>query len=209
MQPGERTSCVGCHDNKNAAPPADRESYALKLGPQDITPWLGKPARGFSFVRDVQPVLDRHCVRCHKLDRGETSPEKLAAFSLKGTQTFDERSLRKWSTSYKALANPKYSKWVSPQSEPTVLPPYHAGATVSPLIEMLEEGHYQVKLSAEDMDRIVTWIDLSVPYCGDYREGLEGKHLAKYQHFLDKRIRWQAQEAKNIEQFIRDRQGPE
>ena len=29
--------------------------------PREITPWHG-PARGFDFEREVQPVLDRHCV---------------------------------------------------------------------------------------------------------------------------------------------------
>ena len=28
------------------------------------TPWYG-PARGFSFAREVQPVLDKYCVGCH------------------------------------------------------------------------------------------------------------------------------------------------
>ena len=32
--------------------------------PRDLTPWHG-PARGFDFEREVQPVLDRHCVPCH------------------------------------------------------------------------------------------------------------------------------------------------
>ena len=38
--------------------------------PSPIEPWHG-PARGFSFVREVQPVLDRYCVSCH--DGGQPS----------------------------------------------------------------------------------------------------------------------------------------
>ncbi len=30
----------------------------------EIRPWYG-PARGFDFAREVQPVLDQHCVGCH------------------------------------------------------------------------------------------------------------------------------------------------
>jgi hypothetical protein len=86
-----------------------------------------------------------------------------------------------------------------------MLPPYHAGAAKSKLVKILEDGHYGIELTAEEMDRIVTWIDLLVPYCGDYREGLEGEALDKYEHFLSKRKRWHAEEVKNIEAYVRER----
>ena len=35
---------------------------------------------------------------------------------------------------------------------------------------MLEDDHYEVKLSREEMDRLCAWIDLVVPFCGDYME---------------------------------------
>ena len=37
---------------------------AARRPPRDLTPWYG-PARGFDFEREVQPVLDKHCVKCH------------------------------------------------------------------------------------------------------------------------------------------------
>ena len=203
-QPGERVSCVGCHDDKNGAPPPSGTTVALVAGAQDLAPRPGRPG-GFGFVHEIQPILDRHCVRCHHLSgresaKGDVSKdgETPAAFSLKGTQTLDPQSLRKWSDAYKALANRRVTNWINIQSGPDTLPPYHAGACNSRLIEVLEKGHYGVRLSAAEMERLATWIDLLVPYCGDYREGLEGKHLAKYQHFLDKRKRWETEEAKNI-----------
>ncbi len=65
LQPGENVSCVGCHESKNSTPPAAvRPSLAMKAGPQDLAPFHGPP-RGFSFPREIQPILDRHCVRCH------------------------------------------------------------------------------------------------------------------------------------------------
>jgi len=208
LQPGEKISCIGCHDNKNVSPPSSRETAAATTAPEHVKPWRDRP-RGLSFVREIQPILDKHCVRCHdKEDRAQSkNGNPLAAFSLKGTQRFEPQSLRKWSDSYKALANRRVANWINIQSGPARLPPYHAGASQSRLIEILDEGHYDVKLSDDERSRFVTWIDLLVPYCGDYREGLEGEHLAKYQHFLDKRKRWEAQEAKNIEELIRDRYG--
>ncbi len=43
---------------------APARRIALANPPRTITPWHG-PARGFSFAREVQPVLDKYCVSCH------------------------------------------------------------------------------------------------------------------------------------------------
>ena len=37
---------------------------ALARPPSKIQLWRG-PVRGFSFEREVQPVLDKYCVACH------------------------------------------------------------------------------------------------------------------------------------------------
>ncbi|MBI5396138.1 MAG: hypothetical protein HZA91_12650 [Verrucomicrobia bacterium] len=66
LQPGENQSCVGCHEHKNSAPLAGGYAMtgALRSGPQALEPFYGPP-RGFSFAREIQPILDRHCVSCH------------------------------------------------------------------------------------------------------------------------------------------------
>jgi hypothetical protein len=68
--PGETVSCVGCHDNQTTTPPL-RMTEASQNAPITPTPWYG-PRRGFSFLREVQPVLDRHCVGCHDGGAGRT-----------------------------------------------------------------------------------------------------------------------------------------
>ncbi|MBN1443567.1 MAG: hypothetical protein JXA90_12730, partial [Planctomycetes bacterium] len=73
LQPGETVSCVGCHEEKAQAPPVRRLALALGSPPQR----LDAGARGFSFARDVQPILDRRCVSCHRRGAAET-------FSLEG-----------------------------------------------------------------------------------------------------------------------------
>jgi len=65
LQPGENASCAGCHEAKNSTPPAGAgTSMAMRTGPQYLIPFHGSP-HGFSFSREIQPVLDRHCTRCH------------------------------------------------------------------------------------------------------------------------------------------------
>ncbi|HOM71799.1 MAG TPA: hypothetical protein PLP86_06090, partial [Armatimonadota bacterium] len=199
LQPGETASCVGCHESKNTVPVSSKLAKAMEAGPQPLKLWQGEP-RGFSFAKEIQPILDKHCVSCHNADQG-------AALSYTGKTTPDPETGRKWSDSYLALANRDYVDWIDPQSGPPMRAPYSHGAAKSKLVAMLEQGHMGVELSKDEMERICCWIDLLVPYCGDYMEGFEGEFLEKYQRFLDKRKRWEAEEARNIEELIKVRYG--
>jgi hypothetical protein len=130
------------------------------------------------------------------------APGVTPAFSLKGTQVLDHGACRKWSDAYKALADRRFCNWINIQSEPSMLPPYHAGAAKSKLIALLEGGHYGVKLSADELDRFATWIDLLVPFCGDYTEAMNEPNIPRYLHFLTKRKRMEVLEAQNIADLL-------
>ena len=54
----------------------------LAKPPREITPWYG-PARGFSFAREVQPVLDRYCVGCHDGQPRARRPQSLTCAATK------------------------------------------------------------------------------------------------------------------------------
>lgn len=210
LQPGESRSCIGCHDNKSATPPADRTpTMAMRAGRQSLSEVYGA-ARGFSFAERVQPILDRHCVGCHH--GGEVSAGEKAAFSLLGTPRLDEQAKRQWSESYLRLTSQGPDegpvRWISAQSAPPLYPPYHAGAVKSPLVAMLAEGHHDVALSEEERALLACWIDLAVPFCGDYTEAhaWTEEEQARYAHFLKKRRDMEAVEAGNIQDFIRSRQ---
>jgi hypothetical protein len=208
LQPGETVSCVGCHEHKNTAPPVTRASAAMRAGPQRLKDFYGPP-RGFSFIREIQPILDRHCTRCH-YQGGDAPPgakgaDVKPAFSLLGTQTLDGGSQRKWSDAYKALADRRLANWINAQSAPPMLPPYSAGASQSKLIELLRGGeHYGVRLSRAELDRFIVWIDLLVPYSGDYTEAMNEQVIPQYDHFLQKRLRWHEEERANIARFMSD-----
>lgn len=99
LQPGETFSCIGCHENKNEAPPVGRPTRAQNAGPQKLEPFYG-PARGFSFDKEIQPILDRHCIECHTGREGQ-------AFSLLANRTATKESKRRWSDSYLAMTDAK------------------------------------------------------------------------------------------------------
>ncbi len=193
LMPGEHQSCVGCHEHKNTTPRADLgASLALKAGPTKLMPFYGPP-RGFSFAGEVQPILDQHCTRCH--DGREEVP-----CDLRGDMVVIEEMKRRFSRSYLALTHTRGStgdwthplvNWIDCMSEPEMLPPYHRGSATSGLMKLLAEGHEQIQLSREEMDKIACWIDLLVPFCGDYREAnaWSRDELAFYQRAEDKRQR--------------------
>ncbi|MBN2272198.1 MAG: hypothetical protein JXN61_16415 [Sedimentisphaerales bacterium] len=223
LQPGETFSCRGCHETKSQTPVADaKPTIAMRLGPQELIPFYG-PAMGFSFNREIQPILDRHCIRCHNdrtrrrglredltdLYTDNKTPSGGPAFSLLDAPNCDNQAGRTWSDAYLALtaggdpdAGPV--RWLNAQSIPPLLPPYYAGSAKSPLIDMLESGHNGVKLSREEMEKIACWIDLLVPYCGDYTEAncWNEDESKKYLYYQAKREAMAAAEADNIRRLI-------
>jgi hypothetical protein len=70
VHPGEQLVCQGCHERKHSPPPTSglTTPLALQRAPSPITP---EPdgANPFSYVRLVQPVLDRNCVDCHRQEQ--------------------------------------------------------------------------------------------------------------------------------------------
>jgi formylglycine-generating enzyme required for sulfatase activity len=176
VRPGERVSCTGCHDQQSHATPNDL-TLAQKRGPVPIEPWYGPP-RGFSFAREVQPVLDRHCGTCH---HGQTPPD------LRGDSMITD-----WSSQISGHAKPdvggKFSEAYAAlhrlvrrpgiESDMHVLPPMDFHADSTELVQMLREGHHGVVLDSEAWDRIITWIDLNAPYHGTWGEILGEKKVA-------------------------------
>lgn len=174
--PGEALSCVGCHEAP--ADSAMQPRAAAKREPRDLVPWRG-PARGFSFVREVQPVLDRLCVSCH--DGRPACPDLRSASAAGSTRAWPfgyasrlHKSMKsaKWqprfSPAYDALV--RRIRRVSIEDDVSLLLPGEYHADTSPLIQMLQKGHQGVRLDAEAWDRLVTWIDLNAPYHGTWGE---------------------------------------
>ncbi len=199
LQPGENASCVGCHEHKNSTPAADLPlTAAIDAGAEPLRPFYGE-ARGFSFRQEIQPILDRNCVSCHSLDGGD-------APLLTGEVVEDRHAKRRWSRAYLSLTNSRPDNdqgswrgtpdhpvlnWVSAQSAPPMLAPYTAGSASSKMVQLLAEGHEGVELSREDMDKLCAWIDLGVPFCGNYMESnsWNSDEIAKYERYWAKRER--------------------
>ncbi len=72
LMPGEVTSCVGCHERRTRAPHGmpDQTLMALQREPSKPVQIDGVPESGiFDYPRDIQPILDRNCAKCHNPDK--------------------------------------------------------------------------------------------------------------------------------------------
>jgi len=189
--PGENVSCVGCHEAQNSSVPARPMTAATQV-PSKIEEWYG-PARGFSFVREVQPVLDRHCVGCHN---GVARPDGKTIPDFRGDQPEVALQTRKpkrknvegseFDAAYVALH--PFVRRPGPESDYHLQAPGEWHADTSELVQMLKAGHHGVKLDAEAWDRLITWIDLNVPDHGTWTEHrtIPGKFHQRRQELLAK-----------------------
>ncbi len=159
LHAGERRGCVGCHAESHASPP-DNPSLLMRK-PAELTPPAGPAYEGgFSFVRTVQPVLDRHCLRCHGLGEKEL-PNSI---SLIGTQQGS------YSQSYMTLlryTNPIGLKSEAHGEEKNISRPMDYYAHGSRLGKMLLANHQKVNLPREDFQRLIDWLDLNSQANGD------------------------------------------
>lgn len=153
-----------------------------------------EPVEGFSYRQIVQPVLDRHCVRCHNGDKQTASQEIVpSSFLLTAAPVADQRAKRLFNVSYVTLThNGKMTplvNWIDAESIPAMLPPRFAGSSKSELMKYLEPDHYNVRLSENDKRAIACWLDLGVPFCGSYLEARIWNDQEKtvYDYFQKKR----------------------
>jgi hypothetical protein len=171
LQPGETLSCVGCHEQRHTAPPQRTPALALNRTPSSITP-APEGSLPLSYPRLVQPVLDRHCVRCHNATRPD------------GGVILTAEPEGRFTKSYNALVkHVPFSAWGSKpgdfravNSEPLTEPGFF-GARGSALMKLLRKGHEDVKLPAEDKERLVTWMDANALFYGTFEPKDQARQL--------------------------------
>lgn len=184
-RPGEKRSCIGCHETPHSVPPPSNRAPLASLRP----PSVPGPGRAIHYPTDVQPVWDKHCIRCHSGDKPK------AGLDLTGTPT------TLFSRSYESLM-PERRK--QPRRDPGLLGPIigenhpktgnvhylpakSLGSHASVLVAMLSHGavqladpkdaerakkleqiHEKARLSPEEMLRLTTWVESNGQYYGSY-----------------------------------------
>jgi len=163
--PGEIASCIGCHEPQNDGA-LSRYTAAAMGRPSDIQPWFG-PTRGFSFDREVQPVLDRRCAGCHNGQPYQDGDRSLAIIDLRAKRLHADFQ-GDYSPAYMALQ--AFVRRAGYEADYHLQVPAEWEADTSPLVQLLKKGHYNVSLTAQEWQRLYTWIDFNVPYPLNWRE---------------------------------------
>jgi len=171
VMPGEVSSCVGYHEQRTRAPanPGRAALLALQRPPSRIQPIPGVPDV-LDFPRDIQPILDRHCVPCHSYEKrsggvvlaGDRGPWYSHSYiTLTETRQFADGRNR-------ARGN---------------MPPYSLGTSASPLMAKLSGAHHNVHATSHEIDLVRYWIETGAAYPGTYASlgtGMVGISLQGY-----------------------------
>ena len=186
LMPGERRGCVGCHEGRSNAP---AKAFKFNTKPDEIKPpsWGVKT---LSYVSDIQPIFEKNCAQCHmgqgkarenldltlrpdKHNRwGGIFPEPYITLTTKGASAghygvwingvdYGMRETPKRTITSSIAGN--FSIW---SSSYRTLPPMTYWSYKSPLINMLMDGHNKVKLTDEEMDKLIAWVDTNCHFRG-------------------------------------------
>jgi hypothetical protein len=160
VQPGQVVSCVGCHEDRTTTPPSQRP-LALLRPPERIRPGPeGSWPLDFNVL--VQPVLEKHCVSCHR--------PKAAGASVDLTTARSYQSLLNYGT-------PSLAAHVSARYQAGRSIAGAGAAQTNALLPLLAKGHHDVRLGPENLIRLITWMDCY------------GQRLGSFDHAQEEELR--------------------
>jgi hypothetical protein len=162
VQPGETLGCTGCHEHRATARPADgrRPPLAASREPSRITPIAGVPDL-IDYPRDVQPVLDVLCVRCHDYDKTAAGGPRSGRLILTGdrgpmfSHSYYMMTIARLFSDGRNKAQSNYA-------------PRTLGSGASRIFQKLDGSHHGVKATDQQKNIIRLWIDSGAAYPGTY-----------------------------------------
>ncbi len=160
FQPGEKRMCVGCHETRGVAPVAQQFPLALLRAPSDPLPppWGQQP---ISFLRDVQPIFDRHCTQCHSGLKPAAQLDFSGGLTAKGViPAFGSNR------AYETIRVNELVSRSNIHDDARVTQPLQFGSHRSRLVHVLRHGVCapRATLSEDEWLRLVTWIDGNATY---------------------------------------------
>ena len=155
LAPGERLSCVGCHESRLRTPanPGRGAPLAALRAPSTIAPFEGFPDV-LDFNRDIQPILDTHCVECHDFARHEGRVSLVGDLGPVYSHSF-----------YALFAHGQIADGRNGLGNQ---PPRGIGTSASALMHKIDGGHHDVRLAPREERIVWLWIESGAPYAGTY-----------------------------------------
>ncbi|MDX1283998.1 MAG: hypothetical protein R3182_03255 [Draconibacterium sp.] len=157
VMPGETFSCVGCHEERTFTPAnlyAKGMPDAFKRSPSKIEPLNGIPDV-YDFPRDIQPILDKHCIKCHSASERKGGVILTGDYGPMFSQSYFNLTVFKQIADARNRARGNFD-------------PYEIGAQSSELMKKIDGSHHDVKLSTDEIRTIRFWIEAGGAYPGTY-----------------------------------------
>jgi len=172
VMPGETLGCVGCHEQRGQTPDsmATPIPTAARRSPSRIEPFEGLPDV-LDYRRDVQPILNKHCISCHSYEKPE------------GRVALTDDLGPCWSMSYYTLL--ATGQVADGRNGLGNQKPRTIGSSASKLMSKIDGSHYDVTLTPKEWRTIWLWLESAAPYAGTYAalrnaedQGRQGPALA-------------------------------
>ena len=160
VQPGETTSCIGCHEQRSHTTLPAVTPHALTRPPSKIIPVPGIP-EVFDYPRDIQPILDSACGDCHgydKTSRGGPCAGKLILTGDRGPMFSHSYFMMTIAGLFSDGRNQPKSNY----------PPRTLGSSNSRILKLIDGSHHGATVTPQQAATLRLWIDAAATYPGTY-----------------------------------------
>ena len=199
FRPGETRACVGCHETPNNTPTRSTIQQPIAMTkpiavmtaqPNQTSGYLrGAYLNGsemtFDYERQIQPILDKHCIACHDGTTGEGKSALNLTGKPEGTYSVSYYSMKKLADDESKLlwGNRKERNEDAASNGIEYIPPYQICSPSSSLsawltdtdctynsdavkqyAKQLKAWHPTVKLSPDELLTINNWLDDNCPF---------------------------------------------
>lgn len=188
--PGTIRSCIGCHEKKSNAP-----SSAMRPASKSLQ---GKPAQikpeswgtGYmDYPSMIQPIWDRHCVKCHGGEDGINARLDLSGgwtshFNISYENLADRRETQLTAYLISGIDCMNGTAHWSSQ----LFAPRSFGSATAPLAKVIMSGHVGriKKMTETERDLVMAWIDSNGLYYGSWDYTDHGYFLKAWKDTVDK-----------------------
>jgi len=180
IQSGEKTGCVGCHEDAattplsssgRSTPMALEQSFTIVDGqgvnvPDEITRADYMPEGNLNYLTAIQPIFTEKCITCHGYDDPKADltlvPDKTLIFNASYVDLWRSRSGK--DGNFRNMLNVVGGGGTEFTAAKTW------GSYVSPLVKKLydENDPHSTYLTDSERRAVAMWVDANAPYYGDF-----------------------------------------
>ena len=152
VHPGERLTCMGCHEPKNESYTTEtRHPVAFSRAASKLEPECG-PAEPVNFHRQIEPIMKDRCAACHLKEK-------------KGPQKMGYADLREYAF-YFAGGFGKATMQKEHGGSRTM--PGRFGAAASRIGQALLTERHRAAVPEDERHRVILWLDANAPQYGSF-----------------------------------------